>query len=124
MTNLKAGIIITTDDKDICFMAIRYAKFILMEQNDTGIYFAGSGTNYQKNDDSKYNLHALVEDFRESGGKVYKSKSLDTLYNRLLKNFCDFVTPRQIDNISHNDKFQSIMTKDVYIRKFIGTQKE
>lgn len=115
---MKVGIIICTDDHDTCFLAIRYATFHLMEQMDVKIYFVDSGLEYDRIRDIKYNLHKLLDNFVQSGGKYYKSRNHDILKNRLVRHFGRLVHLRQIESMCHDDRFQSIMLKDVYIRKF------
>jgi hypothetical protein len=90
-----------------------------VENKDVKIYFIDSGLQYEKNDDRKYNLRKLLDDFKQSGGEFYKNRSHEILKDRLLKQFRDLINSRQIENICDNDKFLSIMTRDVYIRKFI-----
>jgi hypothetical protein len=119
---MKVGIIISTDDRETCFLAVRYATFHLVEHKDVKIYFIDAGLQYGKNDDGKYNLHKLLDDFKQSGGEFYKNRNHVTLKNRLLNQFRDLIHSRQIEDICDNDKFQSIMTRDVYIRKFVGNR--
>lgn len=116
---MKVGIIVCTDDKEICFLAIRYAIFHLMENKDVKVYFVDSGLQYGKAAEKKYHLNKLLVDFGKSGGKFYRSRNRDTLRNRLRKHFRDSVQSRQLDSMCYNDKFQNIITRDVYIRKFI-----
>lgn len=118
---MKVGIIIATNDHDTCFLAIRYAAFNLMEKKDVRIYFVDSGLEYNKSHDRKYNLSKLLDDFVKSGGKCYKAKSRETLKNHLASHFDRLINVKQIESICYDDKFQSIMTKDTYIRKFIKT---
>jgi len=53
---MKIGIIIFTNDRDTCFMAIRYAGFHLSENKDVSIYFVDSGLQYDKDDDNRVPL--------------------------------------------------------------------
>ena len=84
---MKVGIIISTDDCDTCFLAIRYATFHLVEHKDVRIYFVDSGMQYGKDDDRRYNLRRLLDDFKQSGGKSYKNRNHGILKNRLFKQF-------------------------------------
>lgn len=119
MITMKVGIIICTDNHETCFLAIRYATFHLMENKEVIIYFVDSGLRYGKIEEKKYQLRKLLADFRQSGGKVYKNKNRNMLRNRLKRQFHDLVQSRQLDNMCYGDDLQSIMTREVYIRKFI-----
>ncbi len=115
---MKVGIVICTDDRDTCFLAIRYAAFHLLENKSVHIHFVDSGLNFDHDDDENYNLRKLLEDFSTSGGTYHRNGDRDILQTALLRQFGDLTHPKQIENISHNDKIMSIMTRDVYIRKF------
>lgn len=115
---MNVGIIICTDYRDTCFLAIRYATFHLMEQKDVKIYFVDAGLEYNKIHDRKYNLNKLLDEFVQSGGKFYKCRNHDILKNHLVRHFGSFVHLRQIESTCNDDRFKSIMTKDIYIRKF------
>jgi hypothetical protein len=110
--------IISTDDRDTCFLAIRYATFHLMEDADVAVYLVDSGLRFDAAPDRKYPLCALMDDFVTSGGKVYKARSRATLKNLIVKHFAGVIPLRQIDGMCHNDAFRSIMTKGAYLRMF------
>jgi len=116
---MKIGILICTSDRNTCFMAIRYAAFHLVEHTDVNMYLVDSGLRYDRDDDKTCNLRKLMTDFKQSGGKVYRIKDRDLLMKRLLKQFDGMISSRQIGSICHNDTFQSVIMRNVYIRKFI-----
>ena len=114
----KVGIIIATNDPETCWVAIRYASFHLVEQNDVKIYFVDSGLRHEDISEKKYNVSKLLEGFTKDGGKVYMCDDRDNLKFHLLNNFDQFLNRKEIIGISDDDKIQSIMTENAYIREF------
>ena len=114
----KVGIVIASNDPETCWVAIRYAVFHLMEQKDVKIYFADSGLKYQNMRDGKYDAVQLVEGFTQAGGHVYMCDDRENLKAYLMSHFFPYLNKKDIINISDDDRFQSVFTKDVYIRVF------
>ena len=114
----KVGIVIATNDPETCWVAIRYATFHLMEQKNVKIFFVDSGVKYKDIRDGKYDVVKLVEYFTQAGGQVYTCDDREKLKTCLMKHFVPMLTKKNIVNISDNDNFQSVMTKNVYVREF------
>jgi len=114
----RVGIVIVTNDSEICWIAIRYATFHLMEQKDVKIYFVDSGLKYKNMCDGKYNAVKLVECFTQAGGQVFMCYDRENLKMYLTDHFVSLLNKKDLVRISENDKFQSIMTKHAYIRTF------
>lgn len=116
--NKKVGIIIATNDPETCWVAVRYASFHLVEYEDVKIYFVDSGLQYKDICDIKYNVIKLVEYFCQLGGKVYMCEDRERLNAYLMSHFFPFIRKNDIESISHDDKIQSIMTENTYLREF------
>jgi len=116
--NKKVGIVIATNDPETCWVAIRYAAFHLMEQKDVKIYFADSGVKYKNIYDGKYDVVKLVEFFTQAGGMVYLCDDREKLKAYLISHFSLLLNKKDIVRMSDDDKFQSVMTENVYIREF------
>lgn len=114
----KVGIIIATDDPETCWVAVRYANFHLMEQKNVKIFFADSGVRYKDMRGGKYDIVKLTEHFTQAGGQVYVCDDREKLKTCLMKYFVPPLTKKEIVNISDNDRLQSLMTKNIYIREF------
>jgi peroxiredoxin family protein len=114
----KVGIVIASNDPETCWVAIRYAAFHLMEQKNVKIYFVDSGLKYQDMCDEKYDVAEIVKSFIQSGGQVYMCDDRSNLKTYLMEHFSLYLNKKDIADISDHDGFQSIMTKDVYVRVF------
>lgn len=114
----KVGIIIASNDPETCWVAIRYASFHLMEQKDVNIYFVESGLKYENMREGKYNAVRLVDHFTAAGGRVYMCDDRERLTTYLISHFGSSLNKKEIIGISEDDKIQSIMTENAYIREF------
>ena len=68
---MKVGIIISSNDAETCWNAIRYANFALGQKDEVKIFFMGKGVEYQKVSTDKFNTIEQAEKFMQSGGKIY-----------------------------------------------------
>jgi len=68
---MKIGIVISSNDAETCWNAIRYANFALGQKDEVKIFFMGKGVEYQKISIDKFNTVEEAEKFMQSGGKVY-----------------------------------------------------
>lgn len=116
--NKKIGIVIASNDPETCWVAIRYAAFHLMEQKDVKIYFVDSGLKYQDICDEKYDAVKLVRSFTQAGGQIYMCDDRENLKTYLMSHFSHCLNKKDVIYISDDDRFQSVMTRDVYIREF------
>lgn len=68
---MKIGVIISSNDAETCWNAIRYANFALGQKDEVKIFFMGKGVEYQKISTEKFNTIEQAEKFMQSGGKIY-----------------------------------------------------
>lgn len=68
---MKLGVIVSTNDAEACWNAIRYANLALGQKDEVKIFFMGKGVEYQKVSTEKYNTIEQAEKFMHSGGKIY-----------------------------------------------------
>jgi len=68
---MKIGIIISSNDAETCWNAIRYANFALGQKDEAKIFFMGKGVEYQKVSTAKFNTVEQADKFLRSGGKIY-----------------------------------------------------
>lgn len=116
--NKKIGIIVATNDPETCWVSVRYTAFHLFEYKDVKLYFVDSGLKYEDIRDKKYNVIKLVEYFCQLGGKVYMCEDREKLNACLMSHFFPLIKKNNIFSISHDDKFQSVMTEKTYLREF------
>jgi len=68
---MKIGVIISSNDAETCWNALRYANFALGQKDEAKIFFMGKGVEYQKISTEKFNTIEQAEEFMQSGGKIY-----------------------------------------------------
>ena len=68
---MKIGVIISSNDAETCWNALRFANFSLAQKDEVKIFFVGKGVEYQKISTEKYNTVAQAEKFLRADGKIY-----------------------------------------------------
>ena len=68
---MKIGVVISSNDAETCWNAIRYANFALGQKDEVKIFFMGKGVEYQKVSTDKFNTTEQADKFLKSGGKIY-----------------------------------------------------
>ncbi|MDD4939532.1 MAG: DsrE family protein [Candidatus Omnitrophica bacterium] len=68
---MKIGIIISSNDVETCWNALRYANFALGHKDEVKVFFMGKGVEYQQLSTGKFNTIEQADNFLKSGGKIY-----------------------------------------------------
>jgi sulfur relay (sulfurtransferase) complex TusBCD TusD component (DsrE family) len=68
---MKIGVIISSNDAETCWNALRYANFSLGQKDEVKIFFMGKGIEYQKASTDKFNTVEQANTFIQAGGKIY-----------------------------------------------------
>ena len=68
---MKIGVIISSNDAETCWNALRYTNFCLGQKDAVEVFFMGKGVEYQKISVDKFNTVDQAEKFIQAGGKVY-----------------------------------------------------
>jgi len=68
---MKIGIIISTNDAETCWNALRYVNFCLGQKDEVKVFFMGKGVEYQKVSNEKFNTIEQADKFLEANGKIY-----------------------------------------------------
>lgn len=68
---MKIGVIISSNDAETCWNALRYANFCFGQKDEVKVFFMGKGVEYQKVSSEKFNTVDQAEKFIRAGGKVY-----------------------------------------------------
>lgn len=69
--NMKIGVIVSNNDAETCWNALRYANFCLGQKDDVKIFLMGKGVEYQKISTDKFNAIEQADKFLKSGGKIF-----------------------------------------------------
>ncbi|EKD25853.1 MAG: hypothetical protein ACD_79C01469G0011 [uncultured bacterium] len=68
---MKVGVIISSDDAETCWNALRYANYCLSQKDEVKIFLAGKGVDYQKISTNKFNTVEQASKFLQTGGKLF-----------------------------------------------------
>ena len=68
---MKIGVLISSNDAETCWNALRYANFSVGQKDEVKVFFMGKGVEYQKISTEKFNAVEQADKFIKSGGKVY-----------------------------------------------------
>jgi uncharacterized protein involved in oxidation of intracellular sulfur len=68
---MKIGIIISSNDAETCWNALRYANFCLGQTDEAKVFFMGKGVEYQKISTDQHNTIEQANKFLKSSGKIY-----------------------------------------------------
>ena len=68
---MKTGIIISTNDAETCWNALRVANFCLGQKDEVKIFLIGKGVETQKVSADKFNTIEQTEKFLKAGGGIY-----------------------------------------------------
>ncbi|MCK5706465.1 MAG: DsrE family protein [Candidatus Aureabacteria bacterium] len=102
---MKIGVIISNNDVETCWNAIRYANFALGQKDEVKIFFMGKGVEYQKISTDKFNTIEQSEKFIQSGGKIYACGSCIKSREHEGSDMCPLSTMKDMyDIIKESDK--------------------
>ena len=115
---MNVGIIISSNDAETCWVALRYATFHLMQHDEVKVLFAGSGRGYRQIISSKFNISEEAAKFKQAGGLIFVCDNKEKLEEYLKKYFVPFISHKEAVDISTDDRFRSVKTYNIYIRNF------
>ena len=67
---MKIGVIISSNDAETCWNALRYANFALGQKDEVKVFLTGKGVEYQKISTEKFNTVDQADNLLKSGGKI------------------------------------------------------
>jgi sulfur relay (sulfurtransferase) complex TusBCD TusD component (DsrE family) len=68
---MKIGVIISSNDAETCWNALRYANFAIGQKDEVKVFFMGKGVEYQNISTGKFDTVEQADKFLASGGKVF-----------------------------------------------------
>ncbi|OGC18623.1 sulfur reduction protein DsrE [candidate division WOR-1 bacterium RIFOXYC2_FULL_37_10] len=68
---MKIGIIISSNDAETCWNALRYANYSVSQKDEVKVFFMGKGVEYQKVSTDKFNTIEQADKLLKSSGRVY-----------------------------------------------------
>ena len=102
---MRIGIIISSNDAEACWNALRYADFALGQKDEIKVFFMGKGVEYQKISMDKFNTVEQAEKFMQSGGKIYACGSCIKSRDQESSEMCPISTMKDMyEIIKESDK--------------------
>ena len=102
---MKIGIIISSNDAETCWNALRYASFCLSQKDEAKVFFMGKGVEYQNIGSEKFNTIDQVDKFLKAGGKVYACGTCIKARNQEGTEACPINTMKDMyDIVKESDK--------------------
>jgi len=102
---MKIGIIISSNDAETCWNALRYANFCLGQKDGVKVFFMGKGVEYQKVSNDKFNTLEQADKFLKAGGKVYACGSCIKSREQKDSDMCPISTMKDMyDIVKESDK--------------------
>jgi len=68
---MNIGVIISSNDAETCWNALRYANFCLGQKDKVKIFFMGKGVEYQRVSTDKFNAVEQTDKLLKAGGRIY-----------------------------------------------------
>ena len=72
---MKIGVLISSDDAETCWNALRYANFCIGQKDEVKVFLTGKGVEYQQISTDKFNTIEQADKLLKSGGKVYACRT-------------------------------------------------
>ncbi len=68
---MKIGVIISSNDAETSWNALRYANFCLGQKDEVKVFLTGKGVEYQNISTEKFNTIEQADKLLKSGGKIF-----------------------------------------------------
>ncbi|MBN1794950.1 MAG: DsrE family protein [Candidatus Omnitrophica bacterium] len=102
---MKIGIVISSNDAETCWNALRYGNFALGQGDEVRVFFMSKGVEYQKVSTEKFNTVDQAAQFIQSSGKIYACGSCMKSREQEESNMCPISTMKDMyDIIKETDK--------------------
>ncbi len=96
---MKIGIIISSNDAETCWNALRYANFCISQEDEVKVFFLGKGVEYQKISTGKFNTVEQAEKLFRSGGKIFACGACIQSREQEGTEMCPISTMKDMDRI-------------------------
>jgi sulfur relay (sulfurtransferase) complex TusBCD TusD component (DsrE family) len=96
---MKIGVIISSNDAETSWNALRYANFCLTQKDEVKVFLTGKGVEYQKISNEKFNTVEQAEKFLQSGGKILACGTCIKSRNQASSEMCPVSTMKDMYEI-------------------------
>ncbi|MCX5642457.1 MAG: DsrE family protein [Candidatus Omnitrophica bacterium] len=102
---MKIGIIISSNDAETCWNALRYANFCLGQKDEVKVFFMGKGVEYQKISNEKFNTVEQADKFLQGNGMIYACGTCIKAREQKESNLCPINTMKDLyEIVKESDK--------------------
>lgn len=102
---MKIGVVISSNDAETCWNALRYANFALGQKDDVKVFLTGKGVEYQQVSTEKFNTIEQAEKFLQASGKVYACGTCLKSRNQESSEMCPVSTMKDLyDIVKESDR--------------------
>ena len=102
---MKIGIVISSNDAETCWNALRYGNFALEQKDEVKVFFMGKGVEYQKISTDKFNTVEQAEKLMQAGGIIYACGSCIKSREQESSDMCPISTMKDMyDVVKESDK--------------------
>jgi uncharacterized protein involved in oxidation of intracellular sulfur len=102
---MKIGVIISSNDVETCWNALRYANFCLGQQDEVKVFLTGKGVEYQKISTEKFNTIEQAEKLLQGGGKILACGTCIKAREQKESNLCPINTMKDLyEIVKESDK--------------------
>lgn len=68
---MKIGIVLSTDDAETSWNALRFASFCVKQGDEARVFLIGRGVDYERASTAKFDAKAQAEQLLRAGGKLF-----------------------------------------------------
>ncbi len=102
---MKIGIVISSNDAETAWNALRYGNFALDQGDEVKVFFMGKGVEYQKAGTEKFNTVEQAEKLTQAEGKIYACGSCIKSRGQTGSGICPISTMKDMyDIVKESDK--------------------
>ena len=102
---MKIGIIISSNDAETVWNALRFANFCLGQHDETKIFLMGKGVECEKIDTDKYHVTEELQKFIQLNGKIFACGTCIKSRNQKDSELCPINTMKEMyDIVKESDK--------------------
>ncbi len=96
---MKLGVIISSNDAETCWNALRYANFAVGQKDEVKIFLNGKGVEYEKVSTQKYNTVEQAGKFLQGSGKIYACGTCIKSREQKESNLCPLSSMKDLHEI-------------------------
>ena len=102
---MKLAVIISTNDAETCWNALRYANYSLNQKDEVKIFFIGKGVEYEKISTKEFNTIEQAEKFLQGNGRIYACGTCIKAREQKESNLCPINTLKDLyEIVKESDK--------------------